>query len=479
MNERFLEYFRCPEQFASFTLIEPLSDNCGYFRFGEDATCHGRYRHSKPQPAPATELSDALSEIKFVNGSVALTFDPAEVASNLQRELYVDNWRTGALSMVANFYYFLRPVLSVRVRRHLQRLHLRKWAEISFPQWPIDCSVDNLHEQLLLLSLKASKEERIPFIWFWPEGAPSCAVMTHDVETRGGSDFCPALMDIDDSFGIKASFQVIPEDRYLVRPEFLNLIRSRGFEIAVHDLNHDGHLFKNREQFLARAKQINEYGREFRADGFRAAVLYRKQIWFDALKFSYDMSVPNAAHLDPQRGGCCTVMPYFLGNLLEIPVTAIQDYSLFNILNDYSTEVWRRQTSIIMKKHGCMNFIVHPDYIMYPREQEVYRELLTHLCHLRAEKNLWITTPGEVNRWWRQRAAMNLVHDGQNWRIEGPGSERARIAYATEDSGRLAIDVEDSSRRTHRSVCGDVHQPSDDPENLFTGCAEIIRQSRG
>ncbi len=40
--------------------------------------------------------------------------------------------------------------------------------------------------------------------------------------------------------------------------------------------------------------------------------MYREQRWFDAFEFSYDMSVPNAAHLEPQRGGCCTVMPYFL-----------------------------------------------------------------------------------------------------------------------------------------------------------------------
>ena len=80
-----------------------------------------------------------------------------------------------------------------------------------------------------------------------------------------------------------------------------------------------------------------------RAKGFRAGVLYRKQLWYDALDFEYDMSVPNVAHLDPQRGGCCTVMPYFLGNLLELPVTTTQDYCLFNILNDYSINLWERQ----------------------------------------------------------------------------------------------------------------------------------------
>ena len=81
-------------------------------------------------------------------------------------------------------------------------------------------------------------------------------------------------MDIDNSFGIKASFQIIPEQRYAVSRSFLQMIHSRGFEVAVHDLNHDGHLYKTREQFLERAKKINAYGQEFQAEGFRAAVLY-------------------------------------------------------------------------------------------------------------------------------------------------------------------------------------------------------------
>jgi hypothetical protein len=92
--------------------------------------------------------------------------------------------------------------------------------------------------------------------------------MTHEVETRLGRDYCPALMEIDDAFGIKASFQIIPEDRYLVGPEFLQNIRERGFEIAVHDLNHDGHLYRDRNQFLKRAAKINSYGKEFGAKLF-------------------------------------------------------------------------------------------------------------------------------------------------------------------------------------------------------------------
>jgi hypothetical protein len=263
--------------------------------------------------------------------------------------------------------------------------------------------------------------------------------MTHDVETAEGKDFCTNLMDIDDSFGIKASFQIVPECRYEVTPTYLDSMTKRGFEVAVQDLNHDGHLYRDRRQFMVRATRINSYGRQWGAEGFRAAVLYRRQEWFNALDFSYDMSVPSVAHLDPQRGGCCTVMPYFIGNILELPVTTTQDYSLFHILNDYSIDLWRRQTDLIMEQHGLISFIIHPDYITTDRERSTYQALLAHLSRLRDEKGVWIPKPGELARWWRQRAEMELVKDGGNWRIKGVGKERARIAYASEKDNRLVF----------------------------------------
>jgi len=51
---------------------------------------------------------------------------------------------------------------------NLQRVHLRGWDQILFPSWPVDRSVENLFEFLMLLTLKSQKVEKIPFVWFWP-----------------------------------------------------------------------------------------------------------------------------------------------------------------------------------------------------------------------------------------------------------------------------------------------------------------------
>jgi len=173
--------------------------------------------------------------------------------------------------------------------------------------------------------------------------------------------------------------------------------------------------------------------------------MYREQRWYDAFEFFYDMSVPNVAHLEPQRGGCCTVMPFFIGDILELPLTTTQDYSLFHILGDYSISLWKEQIDQIMSNNGLVSVIAHPDYLIEQRARAVYVELLGHLSRLRAERNLWIALPGEVDHWWRSRQVMSLVPHGDAWRINGPGSERARVGYARLEGDRLAYEVGDRS----------------------------------
>jgi hypothetical protein len=170
--------------------------------------------------------------------------------------------------------------------------------------------------------------------------------------------------------------------------------------------------------------------------------MYREQSWFDAFEFRFDMSVPSVAHLEPQRGGCCTVMPYFVGNVLELPLTTAQDYSLFNILSDYSTTLWQAQITLIRESHGLISFIAHPDYLRDRRALAVYKELLAELAHLRDDQGVWMALPSEIDAWWRTRRELSLIRDGAAWRVVGAGSERARVGYASIDDGRVVYNVD-------------------------------------
>jgi len=377
-------------------------------------------------------------------GRLRLPFDPSEIIDNLRLERYA-NTSDGLQGVLRKLYYLIRPLTTPSLRKQVQQLHARNWAQRHFPHWPVDTTVEDFCEKLMLLSLEAKGIERVPFIWFWPDGARGCLTMTHDVETESGRDSCNELMDLDDAFGIKASFQVVPEGRYWVPPSFLNSIRNRGFEIGVQDLNHDGRLFDNKEEFLRRAQVINRYGREYGARGFRAGVLYRKPEWYDALEFSFDMSIPNVAHLDPQRGGCCTVMPYLIGGILELPVTTTQDYTLFHLLNERSIDLWKTQTELILRKDGLVSFIIHPDYMIECEPRRVYEELLSFLGEMRARQSLWFALPSEIDSWWRARNKMSVVQEGDSFRIQGEGSERAWLAFARNVDGKLVYDFGDAN----------------------------------
>lgn len=428
------EYYRCPPNLLQFLPAPQAVKRCGFFQFGQDTLCYGRLSYADATENPEGKMNDALERVTVETPGIRLPFDASEVVENLRRERYSAHFREeGSVlnSILRKVYYVLRPYASVSVRRHFQKIHLREWNTIRFPAWPVDVTVDRVHQKLLALAMRAKGLERIPFIWFWPDNFQSCAILTHDVEELAGRDFCGKLMDLDESYGFHSSFQVVPETRYPVPKSFLNSIVSRGFEVNVHDLKHDGRLYAEHEEFLRRADLINHYIREFEAKGFRSGVLYRNADWYDAFKFAYDMSIPNVAHLDPQRGGCCTVMPYFIGKVVELPLTCTQDYTLFQILDDYSIDLWKRQIALIRENHGMISFIVHPDYVNEERAQDTYKALLSHLAALRADGSMWTPLPRDVATWWRERSNLELVHENGEWCVEGQGKERARVGYAS------------------------------------------------
>ncbi len=438
-------HYRCPECFSGVVPSGPLSRSQGYFKFGPGSVCYGRLSAGSHRPHSAFSLEDVSPHASFDGANLRLPFDPGEIIDNLRLERYRPGLFTKAEYALKRIYYWLRPWTNQFVRREIQRFHARRWKRQMFPRWPVDTTVENIHETVLQLLLQAHGLERIPFVWFWPNGARGCLSVTHDVETQAGRDFCGALMDLDDAFGLKASFQLIPEQRYGVPDEFLQQIRDRGFEVGIQDMNHDGRLFDEKEEFLRRARIVNHYGRRYGARGFRAGVLYRRPDWYDALDFSFDMSIPNVAHLDPQRGGCCTVMPFFIGNMLELPVTTTQDYTLFHLLRERSLDLWKAQMDLILEKNGLVTFIVHPDYVIAKPFRRVYEDLLRYVQGRCKCEPIWTALPSDIDHWWRARSRMSLVPDNGSWRIEGADAERAVVAYAKGVGGRLVYEVPQSA----------------------------------
>lgn len=441
-----LEYFGIPVSAATLCQTPHLPESSGFFCFGPDLICYGRSAAGTATELRTATLFDAARAVEISGAVARVPFDFPSIIDNLRTERYFPGLTNGThrfvrRPLVRKAYYIVREFLPTSVRRHFQKSYFKDWQNVPFPHWPVDFTADLLHQEFLKLVMQAKGISKIPFIWFWPEGANSCAIVTHDVETGTGRDYSSALMDIDAKYGFRASFQVVPEKRYEVPQSYWNEIRSRGFEFNVHDLNHDGYLFQNKHEFSRRAQLINSYVEKYDVRGFRAGAMYRNLDWLGAFKFSYDMSVPNVAHLEPQRGGCCTVMPYFIGNILEIPLTTAQDYSVFNILEQFNIDLWKQQISLIVQHNGLISLLSHPDYLVDRKPRAIYEELLAYLRKICDDNHVWHALPRDVDSWWRARGKMQLVEQNGAWRIEGPESHRARLAFASLDGDRLVYSL--------------------------------------
>src|SRR2546430_2565243 len=138
-------------------------------------------------------------------------------------------------------YYRIKPLLPWSMRVGIRRLFALRKRALYRDTWPI---------------LPGS--EKPPANWpGWPDGKKFALVLTHDVESRAGVGKCRQLMELEQSLGFRSCFSFIPQGDYDISRILRNDLTRNGFEIGVHDLEHDGRLFLSREDFSEKAPKIN------------------------------------------------------------------------------------------------------------------------------------------------------------------------------------------------------------------------------
>ena len=169
MNTALVDHYCCPADFIEFELTNSLSDEEGYFRFGQNTICYGRSASGYRARNADSTLYDAMEDVASAGSAVALPFNPNDLINNLRFERYAHHHSLGSMSrwkrLLKNGYYSLRPLMPVALRRHIQRANLNGWPKLCFPHWPVDTTVEEFCEQLLILSMKAKGVDRIPFMW--------------------------------------------------------------------------------------------------------------------------------------------------------------------------------------------------------------------------------------------------------------------------------------------------------------------------
>ena len=92
-------------------------------------------------------------------------------------------------------------------------------------------------------------------------------------------------------------------------------------------------------------------------------------------------------------------------------------------------------------RSGLMSFIAHPDYLIDANARRVYESLLQYLQQMVEREKIWMALPGEVDQWWRARHQMRLVQTNGQWVVEGPQSDKAKVAFAVLDGDHLRYEV--------------------------------------
>jgi hypothetical protein len=357
------------------------------------------------------------------DGSIAVPFDPAEVVTRFWSERYVDPHGTHhrARTAVLGAYYAVRPVLPRRVQIALRRAISRVQRRRSFPRWPVE---ESLHTFLdLVLGWAGSLVGRpVPWIAPWPAGRTWALVLTHDVETAAGVCRIPVLRDIDRRAGHRGSWNLVPR-RYSVDDALVAELQAGGLEVGVHGLYHDGRDLDPRE-FPHRLPQMRAWAERWGAVGFRSPATHRDWDLMSALPFEYDSSSPDSDPFEPQPGGCCSWLPFFVGPVVELPITLPQDHTLYVILRARDGQPWIDKAEHIRARGGLALLVTHPDYVDAAPTAAAYEQLL---AHFEDDPDVWRALPSEVASWWRRRAASSLTWDGAAWQVTGAAVGEAAV----------------------------------------------------
>jgi predicted glycosyltransferase len=290
-------------------------------------------------------------------------------------------------------YYTLKPWLPKRLRYAIRRIDARRKRFRVSDSWPI---------------LPGS--ELPPPHWpGWPEGRQFAFVLTHDVEGQKGLDRCRQLMDLEARNGFRSLFNFVPEGEYRVDRAFREEMTKRGFEVGVHDLHHDGSLFRNYEQFRTQAARINNYLKEWGAVGFRAGFMFHNLEWQQQLNIRYDLSTFDADPFEPQPDGMGTIFPFWVSKdsgqdgYMELPYTLAQDSTLLLFLRETTIAIWKKKVDWVAENGGMVLVNVHPDYTRFDNPggsvfefpSARYEELLAYVRE-KYEGKYWHALPREV-----------------------------------------------------------------------------------
>jgi hypothetical protein len=232
---------------------------------------------------------------------------------------------------------------------------------------------------------------------------------------------CRALAELEMNLGFRSSFNFVPEGEYDTPASLRSFLTEQGFEVGVHDLHHDGTLYRSKADFSSGAKRINEHLKHWQAVGFRSAFMFHNLEWLKELNVLYDASTFDTDPFEPQPDSANTIFPFWVersggSGYAELPYTLPQDSTLYLILGETTNDVWKRKLDWVARHGGLALVNVHPDYTTFggqPSRTEfpvaLYEEFLTYVS-AKFGADVWHALPRDVAEFVRESVLSTPAH---------------------------------------------------------------------
>ena len=307
------------------------------------------------------------------------------------------------------FAYYRVPVF---LRNFLFAKLAKQKKDPGYPSYPFDYGVDMLRH-VFLHSLK-QKVGTVPYVHFWPGENEFAMTFSHDLDTASSFKCLESIREVEKEYGVNSSWYVVSR-RYKIDFKKLKWLEKDGCEIGVHGYNHDGKLpYLKTGKIEKRLNYSLNKLRSFNVSGFRSAQLQRNERFLRILSkhFDYDSTMPDVDYRSPVdvRSGVCTVFPYFVNRMVELPLSLPQDFRLkytFNYSKKEYLDAWKNKLEYIRQVGGLAVLNTHPDDYLTgsPEGLDLYEQFLKHVSKM---NNKWLARQDEVARWWRSRDSARL-----------------------------------------------------------------------
>ena len=321
------------------------------------------------------------------------------IIRNINPKIYDNKIKSVIKFDFMKFFYFLKPVIPRSLQLKARRMIGKKIRKIHFNAWPIDFNSNNPPEN-----------------WNgWPEKKKFAVVLRHDVETIYGVKNIYKLLEMEKALGFKSSFNFSPE-RYNVSRSLIADIKKMGFEVGLHGLKHDGKLYSSRKEFQKRAVRINKYLKNWDISGFASPATHHNFEWISELDILYDSSSYDTDPFEPQLDPVKTIFPFIYTSketgkkYVELPYTLPQDSTLFLILDEKDTQIWKNKIDWIVENNGMVLLNTHPDYMFFDDNQKTktlypynfYKEVLEYI-DTKYHSQFIHYLPCEIAEYWLKR----------------------------------------------------------------------------